>query len=170
MHFQCWLSLNNLVGHFLVIVGFCILSGSCLNSMRGVLACCAPGVVWPINSSHQRWTEASIKKHRASLLWGVVWAIFPLHYMCGECVWVCACLWWVIEPRFFFTLCRRQALTVTLNYCFPNTRESMWNGFKSVHKDESSRLCMTSNISNEFTLVTVGEVTLHEWLSGFCQI
>ena len=56
--------------------------------------------------------------------------------MCGECVYVCACvcdcvrggLWWVIEPRFSFTLCGRRAVRVTLNYCFPNTGGSMWNG------------------------------------------
>lgn len=147
--FLRWLSLNNLVGHFLVIVGFCISPGAVWTPREGVaggaegvvagwLTGWAPGVVWPIDSSHQRWTEASIKKHGASLLWGVVWAIFPLHYVCGEYVCVCVreCvrggLWWVIEPRFSFTLCGRWAVRVTLNYCFPNTGGSMWNGRDSA--------------------------------------
>lgn len=36
-----------------------------------------------------------------------------------------------------FTLCGRQAVKVTLNYCFPNPWEWMWNGYDSVNKDES---------------------------------
>lgn len=45
-------------------------------------------------------------------------------------------------------------MRVTLNYCFPNTRESMWNGYNSVHK-EPLKLSMTCNTPNEFTPVTV---------------
>lgn len=52
-------------------------------------------------------------------------------------------------------------LWVTLNYCLSNTCESMWNGYNSVHKDESTRasrkLSMTCNTSNEFTPATVGK-------------
>ena len=52
-------------------------------------------------------------------------------------------------------------MRVTLNYCFPNTRESMWDGYNSVHKDESARalrrLSVTRNAANEFTPATAGK-------------
>lgn len=54
-----------------------------MNSWQGVLAGCAPGVVWPIDSSHQRWTEASIKKHGGLALVGGSLSNFPT----ALCVW-----------------------------------------------------------------------------------
>lgn len=60
-----------------------------------MLAGCAPGVVWPIDSSHQRWTGASIKKHRALALVGGQFEQFSHSIMCvegmSECVYVLVC-------------------------------------------------------------------------------
>lgn len=59
-----------------------------------MLAGCAPGIVWPIDSSHQRWTGASIKKHRALALVGGSLSNFPTA-LCvesmSECVYVLVC-------------------------------------------------------------------------------
>lgn len=87
--------------------------GSHLNSARRLLAGCAPGVAWPIDSAHQRWTEASIKKHGTSLLW---WGS-GLRY---ECVRMHAGLRWAIEPRFSIPLCGRQHPWMWM--CFSLTR------------------------------------------------
>lgn len=130
------------VGHFLVIIRFWISQGD-VWTPRGLcwvaelLGLCGQSI-----SPHQRWTEASIKKHRASLLRGgrgLAGAIFPLHYMFGEkvCVCVCASVWlcWSVMTYWATALLYTRSVRVTLNYCFPNTRQSMRNGYDSVHDE-----------------------------------
>lgn len=84
--------------------------GSRLNSAWRLLAGCAPWVVWPIDSAHQRWSEASIKKHGASLLRrGGGSGRSSLRYVPTALnVWTHAGLWWAIEPRFSIPLCGRR--------------------------------------------------------------
>lgn len=124
----------------------------------------APGVVWPIDSTHQRWAEASIKSTGASLLWwwGVVWAIFPLHYVCVS-VWMCWSVmsYWatvLLYTPLWETVCESNSelLFSTKN---THTRINVENGYDSARKRmnptrASRRLSMTCNTSNEFTPAT----------------
>lgn len=127
--------------------------GSHLNSARRLPAGCAPGVVWQIDSAHQRYTEASIKKRGPSLLCGGRgWELEQFSHRI-KCV---NARWSVMSYRATVlnsTLWGTDGVSV--DEFLPNAWQSMWNGDSSAHKDKSTgapgKLKMTCDVSNELT-------------------
>lgn len=130
MLFLCRLYPNNLVSHFLVIVGFCI----------------SQGVIWTLHGGYWLAVLPGLRGQSIALIKGG-----PKHQLkstrprsCDggrglqcECVRMHAGLRRAIEPRFSIPLCGRQYPRMWM--FLPNAWQSMWDGYNSAHKDKSTR-------------------------------
>lgn len=126
----------------------------------------APGVVWPIDSTHQRWAEASIKSTGASLLWrggGDSLSNFPTALCVCVSVWMCWSVMSYWATVLLYTLLWETVCESNSELLFStkrkHTRINVENGYDSARERmnptrASRRLSMTCNTSNEFTPAT----------------
>lgn len=130
------------VGHFLVIIRFGISQGD-VWTPRGLCWLAEWLSSWGCVANRSALIKGG-PKHQLKSTGphlrggrGLAGAIFPLHYMFGESVCVCASVWlcWSVMTYWATALLYTRSVRVTLNYCFPNTRQSMSNGYDSVHDE-----------------------------------
>lgn len=120
-----------------VIVGFCISQGT-VWTPRGLCWLCWLAALLGLCGESIALIKGGPKHQLKSTGPRSCGGQFEQFSHCIMCVEVCMC-WSVMSywatALLLYTRWERQAARVTLNYCFPNTRESMWNGYDSVRKE-----------------------------------